>query len=163
MEAIEDQRFKSAVSGGLQDCFYAGRKSPCVMVVGSLNVKFLFRLSCLNTCTTVGGTVWESYGTLGGAALLGKVRHWGCSLRLYSSSHFLFILCFLTADAMCPIIFSSYHHVFLAKISGVPSYGEPREPISCLVSAATEVASTLVPSLKEQPYLKHGRRQSSLI
>lgn len=38
----------------------------------------------LQTCSTIGGTVWGKDGALGGAALQEKVGHCGQTLKIYS-------------------------------------------------------------------------------
>ena len=42
-----------------------------------LNENSHHRLIYLDTCSVIGGTVWEG---LGGLAVLGEVCHWSCTL-----------------------------------------------------------------------------------
>ena len=47
-----------------------------------------------------GGRFKEVIEPRGDEALLEEVRHWGWTSKLYTWLHFLFFLCFHTADAM---------------------------------------------------------------
>lgn len=120
LEAMEDQRFKPAMTWRSLRLFLCRKEASPRHDGCRLNAKYLYRLLCLNTWASLVAQFGKVMEPLRGAALLEKMRHWGCSLRFHSSTHFLLILHFLTAGTMCPIAFCSYHRVLLAKIGCVP-------------------------------------------
>jgi hypothetical protein len=139
---------------GLQDCSYAGRTRPHVMMVVAW-IWDLYRRLWWNTWAPLVVQCGKVMEPLRGAALLEKMRHWvapwsfiaqptsfssfvSC-LQTQVPNHLLLLLpCLPCKDRLCTLIqWATWTHFLISDGNN--------------------------PSLREHPYLKPGRRQSSLI